>query len=768
MKRRNGFEWEEESRDYTRVYTSVEAKADGTVETTTRRTTIDAELNEKIKALAEKAKTGEKYTIEQLKFIAMHKDDGDVAPELSVFRRDFLTNINDKIRDYRREQIEDQREITEEWNRLKGEAMDPMTAFLAGFMTQYSKNKEKLVREAMLLDGEILKRELEQKNDAVARMLNGMEYKEGDVKVFHIENESGEKVYVAKDKEEWLNLAKDEAFRSEMTDVKSQSTVYDTDRETFSKIEEGLGKAENKREYLDENLGEPAMQKCYGEGVGMGYSQKMEQEQSQEQGVSGEKKEADEAKTETVKEEPIEFKEDITVGQMWEKFRGYEKDGKMKVDKWEDNEWATWGENIRVEGEFSREEVAAIKAFLEKTSYKDDLALNDPNHTYVGLGYDEDKKILEISSHMTSAKYLVLGEYKEDQKEKLGIDENTIVVEKTFSLEKEQKREEEIRKRIESIAEGTADKRDLPLIREELNEMKRSIDRQIERNGGDKETSQTVADLQGLKEKAESTEKRLDEVADKISEEEKKVEQEKKEVQEPKMTPEEEQRMKEEEQKRIEAIEKLEKTVLLSGLGKDILEKEVSRLEKTLEKYGQDVQGMKEDGRFEKLLNGEKVRLEAVGHFEFDMAVNREKSGKLGVMVGDIQMKDEANIPEEARKLAQNDQGKYLLHYMDSNERIAWCAVRESNLPKQVNGHSLTSQEKIALLKGESIVLTDCTEGAKSPYTAEVHMNLEKRGKNVKPVLSVNPSEFTKRNEVSHKQSQQQQRMNVQKHGLGR
>lgn len=761
MKRRNGFEWEEESRDYTRVYTSVEAKADGTVETTTRRTTIDAELNEKIKALAEKAKTSEKYTIEQLKFIAMHKDDGDVAPELSVFRRDFLTNINDKIRDYRREQIEDQREITEEWNRLKGEAMDPMTAFLAGFMTQYSKNKEKLVREAMLLDGEILKRELEQKNDAVARMLNGMEYKEGDVKVFHIENESGEKVYVAKDKEEWLNLAKDEAFRSEMTDVKSQSTVYDTDRETFSKIEEGLGRAESKREYLDENLGEPAMQKCYGEGVGMGYSQKMEQAQSQEQGVSGEKKEADEAKTESVKEETIEFKEDITVGQMWEKFRGYEKDGSLKSQSWDNSEWQRYGDQVTVEREFSKEELAAIKEFVKKTSY-------DPEHPNVTMEYDEEKKVLTLSGSMAYAKGKVLGTDSENLKKELGIDENTIVVEKTFSLEKEQKREEEIRKRIESIAEGTADKRDLPLIREELKEMKRSIDRQIERNGGEKETTQTVADLQGLKEKAESAEKRLNEVTVKISDEERKVTKEKQESQEPKMTPEEEQRMKEEEQKRIEAIEKLEKTVLLSGLGKDILEKEVSRLEKTLEKYGQDVQGMKEDGRFEKLLNGEKVRLEAVGHFEFDMAVNREKSGKLGVMVGDIQMKDEANIPEEARKLAQNDQGKYLLHYMDSNERIAWCAVRESNLPKQVNGHSLTSQEKIALLKGESIVLTDCTEGAKSPYTAEVHMNLEKRGKNVKPVLSVNPSEFTKRNEVSHKQSQQQQRMNVQKHGIGR
>lgn len=759
MKRRNGFEWEEESGGYTRVYTSVEKNEDGTETTTTRSTTIDADLNEKIKALAEKARNSEKFTIEQLKFIAMHKDDGDVAPELNVFRREFLEHINDKIREYRYEQLEDQRDVTEEWRRIKQEAMDPMTAFLGSFMTVYSRNKEKLVREAKYLDGEILKKEMGQRNDAVANLLNGLEYKEGDVKIFHIENESGEKIYVAKDKEEWLNLAKDEAFRSEMTDVKSQSTVYDTDRETFSKIEEGLGKAENKREYLDENVGEPVMQKCYGEGVGKGYSQKMEQ--SQEQSVSGEKKEANESKSESVKEETIEFKEDITVGQMWEKFRGYEKDGSLKSQSWENSEWQRYGDQVTVEREFSKEELAAIKEFVKKTSY-------DPEHPHVTMEYDEEKKVLTLSGSMAYAKGKVLGTDSENLKKELGIDENTIVVEKTFSLEKEQKREEEIRKRIESIAEGTADKRDLPLIREELKEMKRSIDRQIERNGGEKETTQTVADLQSLKEKAESAEKRLDEVTVKISDEERKVTEEKQESQEQKITPEEEQRMKEEEQKRIEAIEKLEKTVLLSGLGKDILEKEVSRLEKTLEKYGQDVQGMKEDGRFEKLLNGEKVRLEAVGHFEFDMAVNREKSGKLGVMVGDIQMKDEANIPEEARKLAQNDQGKYLLHYMDSNERIAWCAVRESNLPKQVNGHSLTSQEKIALLKGESIVLTDCTEGAKTPYTAEVHMNLEKKGKNVKPVLSVNPSEFTKRNEVSHKQSQQQQRMNVQKHGLGR
>lgn len=711
------YEYDQESGNYTKVYKRVEKNEDGTVSTTTKTSTIDEELNEKIKKLAEKARKGESFTIEQMKFLNMHKGDGDIAPELSAFRTEFLTGLQRGIKSMRDEELQEQRDVTEWWKEKKQEAMDPMTAFLAGFMTTYSKNKESLIRQMKDIDTEILKREVEKKNDAVANLLNGLEYREGDVKIFHIEKSDGERMYVAQSREEWINLAKDENFRKEMTDADSYSKMYDTDKETYGKIAEGLEQAENKGEYLKEKLGDPAMQKGFGEGAGKGYAQSMEQ--SQEQGVSGEKKEADEAKTETVKEETIEFKEDITVGQMWEKFRDYEKDGSLKSQSWENSEWQRYGDQVTVEREFSKEELAAIKEFVKKTSY-------DPEHPHVTMEYDEEKKVLTLTGSMAYAKGKVLGTDSENLKKELGIDENTIVVEKTFSLEKEQKREEEIRKRIESIAEGKGDKRDLPLIKEELAEMKRSIDRQMERNGAGAEKEQVNVDLQTLKEKAENTEKSLDDVTSKLTEEEKKAEQEQK------VSPEEEKRMKEEEQARIERLERLEKTLLLHGLRTDIIEKEVGKLESALKTHGQDVTKMKEDGSFEKLLNGEKIRLEATGHFEFDMAVSREKNGRLNVLVGDVQIKNEETINEEAKKLAQKEQGKYLLHYMDSNERLAWYTVTEDNIPKQIKGHSLTNQEKVALLRGESIVATDCTEGAKKPYTAEIHVNLEKRGKNNK------------------------------------
>lgn len=620
MERRNGFGYDGGQNDYTVSYT--EKKEDGTIVTTQKR--IDEDLNEKIKRLAEKAEKNERFTIAQLQF---------------------LTELRHRIQEYRREEVFEQQAVTEKWSTLQHESMDPMTAFLTSFMTTYSKNKEKLLMQAEIAEEILLKKDLKEKRDGIAGYLNALEFKEGDAKIFHVENGEGERVYIARDKAEWLALANDGEFRSVVTDEYSQTSLYSTTLDVLDKIERELEEVSDKRRFLDERLGGPAAQKCYGEGVEGGYGERQEVRQG-----------------ETVEEKE---RAEIRVKDLWETNKTLG-EGLKRSDHIPGEGETEYFTSVSIEGKMSEEERRAYRAFAEKMGAEHIAETEDGRlHVY-------------RFPFMHAGADVFVGNAEADLVRRMGVSPDTVLA--------------DIKKKVEE--------------KEAVKEAEKETARQ----------------------------------------EKERKEEEKRE------TPEEERLRKEEEQKRVERIEKMEGAVLLHGMERVKALEETARIERALkEEHGIDT-GTKEGGDIlRRLLEGEKAEIRSEdGNISYDIALAKGKDG-LGILSGNLTVRDTAKLSEEERATAGKLEGRNILHYMDAGERIAWAVVTEDNIPDQIKGHSVTHEEKKAMLKGESIVIEGCTEGSKEPYSAEVHMNLEKRGGKIKPVMSVKP----KREEKQKQQRQQ-------------
>lgn len=625
MERRNGFGYDGGHNDYTVSYT--EKKEDGTTVTTEKR--IDEDLNEKIRRLAEKAEKNERFTIAQLQFLEKHKNDQKIAPELERFNRDYLSELRQKIREYRKEELMEQQAVTEKWSTLKNESMDPMTAFLTSFMTTYSRNREMLMMRAEMAEQQMLKKDLQEKRNNIAEMLNAMEFKEGDAKIFHVENGEGERVFIARDKAEWLALAKDGEFRRVVSDEYSQTSLYSTTLEVLGKIEKELEEVSDKRRFLDERLGGPAAQKCYGEGV-------------EGEGVSQEK--------DLGKEE----RNDIRVKDLWEVNRSLG-EGIRRTDHTPGEGETEYYTSVSIEGRLSKEEEEAYRRFAEKMGCENmtsDGWVHEYQFPYMHAGAD-----------------VFVGEAEADLVRRMGVSPETVLVEKERKMEEKQAESQE-------------------------------------------------------KERKEETKKE---------------------------TPEEERKRQEEEQKKVERIELVEGALILKGMEKAKAIEEIGRIEKALEgEHGIDPRT--KDGKeiLRKLLDGEKVTVGSDdGNISYDIAVAKGKEG-IVILTGNLTVKDSEKLSQEEKEIEARTAGRHLSHYMDSKERIGWAVVTEDNIPDQIKGHSVTTQEKQAMLRGESIVIDGCTEGSKEPYSAEVHMNLEKRGEKIKPVMSVKPKK-------EERQSQKQQ-----------
>lgn len=609
MERRNGFGFDGGQNDYTVSYT--ERKDDGTIVTTQRK--IDEDLNKKIKRLAEKAEKNERFTVAQLQFLEKHKNDQKIAPELERFNRDYLAELRQKIKDYRREEMMEQQAVTEKWSSLKHEAMDPMTAFLTSFMTTYSRNRERLLMEAELAEEILLKKDLKEKRNGIAEMLNAMEFKEGDAKIFHVENGEGERVFIARDKAEWLALANDSEFKRVVTDEYSQTSLYSTTLEVLNGMERELEEVSDKRKYLDERLGAPAAQKCYGEGVegGVGKSQE-----------------------ETVEREE---RNDIRVKDLWEINKGQ---GEMirKVDHEPGEGETEYFTSVSIEGRLSREEEEAYRVLAQKMGCENmtsDGWLHVYQFPYMHAGAD-----------------VFVGKAEADLVRRMGVNPDTVLVEIKDEGQKE------------TVRQG-------------------------------KESGEEVA-------KDKAVEKR---------------------------------EMKEEETKKDESIEKA-----------------------LLEEHGIDPSTKEGKSVMARLLEGEKVTVRSEdGNLSYDIALAEGR----GLLSGNLTVTDKEKLSEGERETAGKLEGRHLAHYMDSKERIGWAVVTEDNIPDQIKGHSVTTQEKQAMLRGESIVIDGCTEGAKEPYSAEVHMNLEKRGERIKPVMSVKPKKSEAQSQKQKQKAGQSKRQGM-------
>lgn len=651
MERRNGFGYDGDGKDYTVSYT--EKKDDGTIVTTQKK--IDEDLNEKIKKLAEKAEKNERFTIAQLQFLEKHKNDAKIAPELERFNRDYLTELRQKIKEYRREEVLEQQAVTEKWSTLKNESLDPMTAFLTSFMTTYSRNREKLMMQAELAEEEMLRKDLKEKRDGIAEYLNALEFKEGDAKIFHVENGEGERVFIARDKAEWLALANDGEFRRVVSDEYSQTSLYSTTVEVLEKMERELEEVSDKRRYLDERLGGPAAQKCYGEGVERGYGERQE----------------------VGKEKTVEEKErtEITVKDLWETNRGLG-EGIRRIDHMPGEGETEYFTKVSIEGKMSEDERRAYRAFAEKMGAE-----------HIAESEDGRLHVYQFPFMHAGADVFV-GTAEADLVRRMGVSPDTVLV-----------------------------------------DLKGKV--------GEKEAA---------KEEAKETARQEKERKEEAKEE----------------TPEDERKRKEEEQKRVERIEKMEGAVLLHGMERVKALEETARIERALkEEHGIDT-GTKEGGEIlRRLLEGEKAEIRSEdGNISYDIALAKGKDG-LGILSGNLTVRDTAKLSEEERATAGKLEGRNLHHYMDAGERIAWAVVTEDNIPDQIKGHSVTHEEKRAMLRGESIVIEGCTEGSKEPYSAEVHMNLEKRGERIKPVMSVKPKKSEAQSQKQKQKAGQSKRQGM-------
>lgn len=185
------------------------------------------------------------------------------------------------------------------------------------------------------------------------------------------------------------------------------------------------------------------------------------------------------------------------------------------------------------------------------------------------------------------------------------------------------------------------------------------------------------------------------------------------------------------------------------------LERELSNV------YSQNVSNLKESGDLEKLLNGEKIKIYTPDKaISLDLAIrDKGENDWYMIMPGNLQIHDMDKLSESQKELVEKASKLQLMQYINEKGKIEWLTVSEENIPNQIGGHSVTNKEKKALLKGKAIVLTDCTENSpnQKPYTAEVYATLKKSGNGeIKPVMSVNPKEFTEKQSIGEKQNQKQ------------
>lgn len=338
MEKKFDMNYDSDNRQYVKTETQTVVNDDGTKQTITSSVPLDEELNKKIKSLADLAEKGEVYTLEQLKFLLAHKDQEEVAPELSRFSDEYLKNLRQEISDNRSRQLEICREVTSRWADMKRESMDPFSAFLFSFMTAYSHAKEIRVREAMANDINPLKYKAATKENAIAKMFNAMSYNEGDVKIFHMEKEGKQEIRVVKSKEEWEALAKDEEFKKSISDAMTQTSLYSTSKEKFAFFESYLSSSEDKKSVLKDNLGDPAAQKTFGDTTldqTLNQEQKKAQEEKKEQSEQEKSTQEETMKNEESKEQKQESPE--------EKKAREEDEAKMQ-------EMAKWGNSVVLTG----------------------------------------------------------------------------------------------------------------------------------------------------------------------------------------------------------------------------------------------------------------------------------------------------------------------------------------------------------------------------------------------------------------------------------
>ena len=99
---------------------------------------IDKTLDNAIRTLADAADKFHKFKLEQMKFLYMHRNDRNVAPELSSFNENYLSSLDKFINEAKALEASKRREVVEALKNTSYLSIDPICIFLFSFLSVIS------------------------------------------------------------------------------------------------------------------------------------------------------------------------------------------------------------------------------------------------------------------------------------------------------------------------------------------------------------------------------------------------------------------------------------------------------------------------------------------------------------------------------------------------------------------------------------------------------------------------------------------------------
>lgn len=225
---------------------------------------VDRNLDNAIRNLADAIEKGRVFELEQMKFLYMHKDDNNVAPELSRFNEEYLKSLDTIIREAKEQEVAKRYEVTNALKNAKYVSVDPLTIFLFSFLSGNTKSIMKKVIYDTVNDWDQENVGFD-KETFIVDNLNSLTYNEGKVKIFVTEKSNRETVKIVPDRETWESITGNQEYQTMLTDQFTRTSVYTLSSERFEEIEKGLRESTSAKNYLDEKLGAPSAIKHKGE-----------------------------------------------------------------------------------------------------------------------------------------------------------------------------------------------------------------------------------------------------------------------------------------------------------------------------------------------------------------------------------------------------------------------------------------------------------------------------------------------------------------------
>ncbi|MBR5208214.1 MAG: hypothetical protein IKV67_00035 [Paludibacteraceae bacterium] len=220
---------------------------------------IDKTLDNAIRTLADAADKFHKFKLEQMKFLYMHRNDRNVAPELTSFNENYLSSLDKFINEAKALEASKRREVVEALKNTSYLSFDPICIFLFSFLSVISmplmESLNDWSMESLSFD----------KENYITENINTLNFNEREVKIFLTEKDNRETVKIVADRETWDNLAYNQEYQKMLTDKDTRTSVYSLSTERFTEIEKGLKASTSAKDYLDDKLGGPTAIKQKGD-----------------------------------------------------------------------------------------------------------------------------------------------------------------------------------------------------------------------------------------------------------------------------------------------------------------------------------------------------------------------------------------------------------------------------------------------------------------------------------------------------------------------